>query len=109
MATGRVEQNGLKKTTILENNTAKIYEPGDELPITISADKFKYLIVTYLYGLTGFEYNRIVSVPTGRVNILDTIEDDVWSCLFVNPNGVIALNTNGSVSGVYIKRIVGIN
>ena len=109
MATGTIKYDGMRTTTLLENATAVKYNEGDTL-IESGANKYKYLIVTYLYGLTGGEYVRWIDVNATRPYPLDTVVDGAVSSLNINSNfGWVKLASNGSVSGVYIKRIVGVN
>jgi hypothetical protein len=66
----------------------------------------KALIVNYLYGLTGNEYSQYISLPLTRPAALGTIIENVYSTININQNSDwIKVYSNGSVSGVYFKRI----
>lgn len=108
MATGTIK-DGLKLTTLVENATAVKYNEGDTI-IESGVNNYKYLIVTYVYSLTGNEYLRLIDTQITRPYILDTVLENVMSSLNLHPvHGWLKLLTNGSVSGVFIKKIVGVN
>lgn len=109
MATGTIK-NGLKFTTLLENATPAQYNADDTL-IASGVTNYKYLIVTYFYGLSGYEYVRLIDIDnSSRPFMLETIADNAFSALAISKtNGKATLYTNGSAGGVYIAKIVGVN
>lgn len=92
--------------TIYQVSTPTQQAVNYSFPLSRSIKNAKKLIISYNYGATGWGYSRVVDVPTYYPTMLDTIINDAYSTVEVSAsNDYVKVAANGSVNGVFFRKI----
>lgn len=104
MTNRELTESGMQ--TIYQVSTPAQQAANYSFPLSRSIKNAKKLIISYNYGATGYDYSRVVDIPTYRMAMLDTIVENAFSTVEVSTSSdYVKVVSNGSVNGVFFRKI----
>lgn len=101
-------ENRTTREVLMLKTTPEII-PVSADPILTGLTKYKYIVITYVYGLTGWQYTKLIPVPTFNSHILNIFDNtNIYTSVSISASGDLLVTYNGTSGGVYIKEIDGI-